>query len=95
LEQGNNQNQSEFKKLLEREESQNAESKKQLDKFKLELESVKSKQTQQLEEHAKKNLQLEESIRNEKAAKDQATERCQAIQNALDSANKKESELNE
>jgi hypothetical protein len=48
-----------------------------------------------LEEHAKKNLQLEESIRNEKAAKDQATERCQAIQNALDSANKKESELNE
>jgi hypothetical protein len=45
LEEGNNQNQSELRKLLEREEKQNAESKKQLEKFKLELESVKSKQT--------------------------------------------------
>jgi hypothetical protein len=45
LEQGNNKNQSELQKLLEREENQNTESKKQLDKFKLELESVKSKQT--------------------------------------------------
>ena len=41
-----------------------------MDRFKLELESVKSKQTQQLEEHARKQQQLEESIRNEKAAKD-------------------------
>ena len=70
MEQGSNQNQSELKKLLEREEAQNSESKKQLDRFKLELESVKSKQTQQLEEHARKQQQLEESIRNEKAAKD-------------------------
>jgi len=43
-----------------------------------------------LEEQTKKQLQLEELIKNEKAAKDQATEKCQALQNALDVANDKQ-----
>ena len=60
-----------------------------MDKFKLELESVRSKQTQQLEEHTKKQLQLEEQIRNEKAVKDQVTEKCQTLQNSFDIANDK------
>ena len=63
-----------------------------MDRFKLELESVKSKQTQQLEEHARKQQQLEESIRNEKAAKDEATVQCQTLQDALDLANKQQNE---
>ncbi len=45
-----------------------------------------------MEEHAKKQQQLEESIKNEKAAKDQVTEQCKALQDALDLANRKQME---